>query len=51
MSEMKKDEAPEVFVLSKEEALDNFELLMEFQYGDPETSRKAFEKLKEVRKD
>jgi len=39
---------PELIVVSKEKASepDFFEALMDFQYGDQETSDKAFEKMK-----
>jgi len=46
-------ERPEVIVVPKEKAVtpEFFEALMNFQYGDKETSDKAFEKMKkEVKK-
>jgi len=39
----------EIIIVSKDRAIDPefFEALMDFQYGDQETSDKAFEKMKE----
>lgn len=39
----------EVVVLSKKDALDSFDLLMQFQYGNKKESDDAFEKLKNRR--
>ncbi len=36
-----------IIILTREKALENFEELMYFQYGDKEESEKAFKRLKE----
>lgn len=45
------DNAGDIVVLSRDKAMKNFESLFNFQYGNPEESEKAWNELKEAKKD